>query len=238
MTTKIDSMAGVENQGTITKSRKIGNNTFEYSRNDGTRAIRLHNTDILTFSPDGTCTFNTGGWKTVTTKARMNDIGPVRIWTEKRVWYASNGNGETVVYQDGMTYHPERGIENAGQLPDKQLIKQIRNYARDFANALPLDLPDGGDCWGCYFTSESGDTSPMGHGHLLEHLKDNYFVPSLMWKVLESRGCDPSGSGCAWFWSAFVDSNGNTHPASDWQIKQYSKWIFEYIYARLIDGRE
>src|SRR5439155_16066680 len=39
---------------------------------DGTVAVRYHRTDVATLHPDGTVTLRTGGWRTVTTRRRIN----------------------------------------------------------------------------------------------------------------------------------------------------------------------
>ena len=70
MTTKREMMEGVEAK----EAKIIANNTVEYIKPDGTKVIRLHHTDILEFPPRGGVIFNSGGWKTVTTKSRMNEF--------------------------------------------------------------------------------------------------------------------------------------------------------------------
>ena len=70
---KADILSGVEYK--ITKSKFLANNTVEYFTECGKRVIRLHDTDIMTFlEPDrvrNTIHLNTDGWKTPTTKERM-----------------------------------------------------------------------------------------------------------------------------------------------------------------------
>jgi hypothetical protein len=68
--------------GRCHKRRKIANNTWLERRStnfdsdiedpDDEIAVRLHNTDVVTFRRDGAITLNTGGWFTVTTKERIN----------------------------------------------------------------------------------------------------------------------------------------------------------------------
>ena len=53
-------------------SKKIDNHTYLVRGDDGAISVRLHQTDIVTYSPDGTATFSTGGWPTKTTRARMD----------------------------------------------------------------------------------------------------------------------------------------------------------------------
>lgn len=55
-------------------SRKIGNNTELVNDNAGTIGIRYHATVIVAYKEDGTVTFNTGGWDTMTTFGRMTQV--------------------------------------------------------------------------------------------------------------------------------------------------------------------
>lgn len=69
--------------------RRLGCNTYLYPRGDSF-AVRYHYTDVVTIHPDGTFTLSTGGWETSTTKQRINDYGPARVY--------SGGHGEWAVW--------------------------------------------------------------------------------------------------------------------------------------------
>ena len=53
---------------------KIGHNTELVNDNAGTIGIRYHATVIVAYKENGTVTFNTGGWDTVTTFGRMDQV--------------------------------------------------------------------------------------------------------------------------------------------------------------------
>lgn len=78
-------------------TKKIGHNTF-LRRDDGIISIQYHATKIVTINKDGSYTLNTGGYRTVTTKARLNEYTPAQIYQKDFVWY---NNGD--LYYDGMT---------------------------------------------------------------------------------------------------------------------------------------
>jgi hypothetical protein len=92
--------------------RTIANNTKLVRRGPHAIAVRLHRTDVVTFHRDGTASFDTGGWNTSTTRARMNEYAPagIKFFTRKgtllyvigRQW---DGEQEFV---DGMQYDPRR----------------------------------------------------------------------------------------------------------------------------------
>ena len=100
-------------QGRNKNSRKIGNNTYLERRPDGSIVIRLHNTDILTFNPNGDTTLEAGGWHTVTTKARINEFMSTGwgLYQKNFDWYLQNYiTGQEIDYRDGITITSEGRI--------------------------------------------------------------------------------------------------------------------------------
>jgi hypothetical protein len=82
-------------------NRKIGNNTYAEILHDDTVAIKLHNTYVVKINPNGTYTLNSGGWQTVTTKDRINQYSPVRVYQRKFEWFVTI-NGKEYPFIDGM----------------------------------------------------------------------------------------------------------------------------------------
>ncbi len=124
-----DIMQGVE----YDRKRKVANNTIEYWIGDE-RRIRLHNTDIVVFKENGDIVLNSGGWRTVTTKDRMNMYIPGRGISQKRgIWYIDGK-----IYADGMTITKNGKYIGIG--PDASEIykvqKQIKKYVAGFTSAL------------------------------------------------------------------------------------------------------
>ena len=79
-------------------SRKVGNNTYAEILPDGSVGIMLHSTYVVKIHPDNSATLNSGGWHTSTTKDRINQYSPVRVYQRKGEWYLDNGTP----YEDGM----------------------------------------------------------------------------------------------------------------------------------------
>ena len=76
---------------------KLENNTYLY-RSGTDFTVVLHNTAVVTVRHNGTFVLNTGGWKTRTTKDRINQFSPARIYQKRGAWYLQDGKE----YQDGM----------------------------------------------------------------------------------------------------------------------------------------
>jgi hypothetical protein len=76
-------------------AKKIDNNTYSIDYGKST-AIRLHDTDILTFESDHV-TINSGGYHTHTTKARINKYLPkgVALIQRKFEWYIQDDRDKT-----------------------------------------------------------------------------------------------------------------------------------------------
>lgn len=78
---------GKRNRG----QRKIGNNTYAYIQADGSVAIELHGTNVVVIYPDDSVMLNSGGWRTSTTKDRINKYSPVRVYQKNYEWFLQDG---------------------------------------------------------------------------------------------------------------------------------------------------
>ncbi|MCK5604432.1 hypothetical protein KAR91_21255 [Candidatus Pacearchaeota archaeon] len=187
-------------QGRCRESRKLANNTYLERRvdqnnptiNGDSFAVRLHATDIVTYKPDGTIVLNSGGWRTVTTKERINTFSPVNLWQEKGVWYLGKWSAkklDRIIYADKMTVD-EAGFPanpiielKTDRTERKKLLKQIKDYAKLCADSCPIPQPSNGDCWGCLFVDKETKQPAMGKDHYLQHFKEGYVVPSLVYRA-------------------------------------------------------
>jgi len=196
MTTKREMMEGVEAK----EAKIIANNTVEYTRPDGTKVIRLHHTNILEFPPRGGVVFNSGGWKTTTTKQRMNEFqSQATVIQDKGLWYLTTEGSNA--YQNKDSWAPffdgvkiKNGkVVNPRKLAHKKeefLLKQIQKYCKRLKDLPKLPEPNGGDCWYCSFQGEDHKTMGdiAGSDHLRSHLKEIYIHGSLIWNALRSFG--------------------------------------------------
>lgn len=166
------------------KTRKLGNNTYAEWRGQDI-AIRLHATDILTYKSNNTCVVSSGGWKTHTTKHRLNEYcSPLRIYQSKGMWEWSTGapfSDGDVIDGDGLV-HPVKSKSDAEK--ELKLRKSVTKYAKLYEKNLPLELPSGGDCWYCFFVADDGKEWG-GTDHLVSHIEENYVVPSLAFKAMK-----------------------------------------------------
>ena len=171
------------------------NNTSLHLRGDNV-AVKLHKTDVVTYLPDGSIVLDSGGWRTVTTKDRMNRYLPRGIFVrqENNVWYVHNRNNDQkpVVFEDGMVIAPDGSLPDVDSDKDEQIrdkASQIKTYAKKFVDEFVkgnIPEPSSGDCWYCSMkVKDTGET--LGDAlvanppaHLESHLEEEYFVPSLL----------------------------------------------------------
>lgn len=183
--------------------RKLANNTYLERRGDNI-ALRLHSTDIITFQPDGIVLVTTGGWKTVTTKARLNEYLPHGFGISQKggVWYwwqNANANQNLkpgTVFSDGdkITRKGEIRAQAKPSASEKQLRERARvnAYAKLYTVNGPLDLPGAGDCFYCQLETQSGQSlgdAMKSHEHIRLHIKEKYVVPSLAFHALKEANC-------------------------------------------------
>lgn len=251
----------------------VANNTT--LRRDGDDLIiRLHNTDILIFTPDGRVEFQTDGWKTVTTKARMNEFSPVSIGSERGVWTARVGNfryhyedaqgnvvadytdgakfvrdpfaGAEAVFADGIIWNPNTSQfeGNIGEDPKavSKLVMRIKKFVDEYMTAFmenKVPAPGPGDCWVCSVFDKLPVSNP---DHLLSHMKENYFVPSLLMNAIARFPVAPVAKWAIADHWATQNTDGSKHVFEkiggagsyrDIGYKQLHKSLYRYMKERL-----
>lgn len=76
------------------------------SEQSGFTVVRLHSTDVVKFN-NSFIVLNSGGWRTATTKARMNQASQefglgFYVYQKDYRWYVKQGNDTAVEFSDGM----------------------------------------------------------------------------------------------------------------------------------------
>ena len=172
-------------------SRPLQHMTILHSLDNGDIAVRYHETDVVTYHTDESVTLDSGGWRTPTTKTRINDYNPwsfIRVYQDKGLWHVANQeNQQGFPFADGMRVSRDGKVAySEGAPPDtegeKQLQKQILKYAREFGEAVMdglVPIPSGGDCWICMI--EGGSNTD----HLMSHMEESYFVPRLLYNAFQ-----------------------------------------------------
>lgn len=228
MKTKLDHLLN----GRATK-RLAGRATVARRESDGSVAVRYHATDILTAKPDGSIILNTGGFKSATTKAKINaylPAGTPRVWQADGLWTVG-GKG----FRDGMIVGPRGGVTGAASAADdsavRKLVREINRHAKRCGDALPLAMPSGGDDWFSFFATNDGKSLGEATGnteHLRSNMAEGYVVPSLVWRALVSAGYDPKRQGAVF--ALVFRADGGT--ADRWARGLVVRAVRRYLKAR------
>lgn len=192
-------------QGRCYKRRNVHGNTCLERRDDGSIALRLHDTDVVTFVQNGNIILDSGGWRTVTTKDRINRCLPEGwgIYQDKGLWYLSRGfrgdsNEQVWIFQDRMAIHPDGNVSGAASkstpTEKRKLDKDVLKYVAEYMDALfagKVPAPSTGDCWYC--SMRTNDGRPLGEAmrdneHVLSHIQEGYHVPSLILAAAKTFG--------------------------------------------------
>ena len=197
--------------------RKVANNTWLNRRGDDAIAVTLHATDVVTYHRDGDISLCTGGYQSMTTKARLVMFSPYQVYSVKGRWMVG-GDGWSVSFVEGITITPgvtpnpvDTSAEDAANVAMQKAIKAyVALYTDDEQARLILGAQNGahrGDCLYCqieagqvqnadhkyYGGAASTPISNMaGNDHLLSHMDEGYTMASLMMLVVTAKNRGPA----------------------------------------------
>jgi hypothetical protein len=101
----------ISNCGPITHATVVPSirNTLEFVDADDVFCVQFHNTVVFRASPLRLAYLNSNGWRTVTTKQRMNSYlrqfgYPLSIYQKNHVWYVSTPTGD-IEFEDDICFN-------------------------------------------------------------------------------------------------------------------------------------
>lgn len=231
--------------GRSKNDRPLQNNTRLIRRSEDEIAVRLHETDVITYHRNGNRTLNSGGWLTVTTKERINGylgLNGLKVASDRGQWFLYQFPGWEKVseFYDGMVVTGEGKVLKP-KMPDpketakiKALGKRINEYVEGFVKALEkgMPAPGSGDCWFCLFREQNGKTwgdATGNHDHLLQHIEEGYYVPSLALNAVKEKGYNNPSFILGWL------SPDEMRTSFDFAVRNS---IRKYLRKRLIPNRQ
>ncbi len=194
---KTDLMKSADGDMRVETCRKDDSNTLTYKLIDGSTAVQLHDTVVVRTYKDGAVRLDSGGWRTHTTKERMNKHARgVNVRQDKGLWYVHRNGDGRVPFYDGILIRPGKPLPTKGsneEADKKETIKNVCKFCRAveahlIAKGFPM--PSAGDCMICSMLerdikpgSKTGDTM-----HLVSHMKETYIHGSLLVNALKWAG--------------------------------------------------
>jgi len=210
-------------------------------RTDNGVGVRYHNTIVVEYLPNG-IRLNSGGYRTMTTKSRINDaldcipdVG--RVFQNRGIWYLMS-----TVFFDGMIVGYDGRIKGQNKRQSDKRIKEvnkqtksIKAYTKTIADMIQngtLPAPSLGDCLYCQFR-EVKTGSPLGeviqHDHIALHLEESYIVGSLIKRAIEVYGSMFVKGSISHVWSG--------QPITDWErdilVRDVPRMVARYIKSQL-----
>lgn len=196
------------------QARLVARNTLDYMLPDGTRKIMLHHTNILTFHPQGGFTIDTGGWGTVTTRARLNEFLPDhwRVSTQKGVMCLNDTPFRQTVTSTGATH--EAVVSDIAPNDGIMITKQIDAYMKEWRKrGLPTAEESGGDPW-----ILSNDPK-VSEGVMLDWVESKYVFRRMYGLALKYAGVPDQGNA---YYHRIVDSRDGKLDRIDYsRIRRY-----------------
>ena len=156
------------------ESKKLANNTY-LSKDGDDFVVTLHSTKIIRISPKNEIVLNSGGYRTKTTKQRLNEFSKASVNQKSGIWYIND-----IAFYDGVKIDANGSLINpknlTKELEDKKtkLDKMVKKY---IAGYIQWALENGVerpsvDCWYCW--------SSVSIDHVLWQLEENYYFGSFI----------------------------------------------------------
>lgn len=196
-------------------------NTLDYMLADGTRRIRYHFTDIVTFHPNGAITVYTGGWNTLTTRARLNAFLPTayRVHTDRGVIHLRHPKGVTP-FQTRIEIGPRGKIAAdstaADHDADRKRIDRFMRHVRK--TGLPGVEDSKGDPW--VFAADQITPDVMW-----DWVDNLYFTRRMFTLALDWAGLSPMGIGLSLH---MADRDGRIDRTDLRRIRRYIRHCVGY----------
>ncbi len=178
----------------MSKTRlKLADNAYQNSCENGDCIVTFHNTEIIIFKANGNIILNSGGYRTPTTKERINRFLPgYHIEQRNNIWYISDDQDNETIFLDGMIITNNKLPENKKIEKDtKKLVEKINKFVSLIDTMKEIPYPDkSGDCWDCNLRTKSGKIigELSKSDHLLLHIKEKYLHGSLIWNAMVWAG--------------------------------------------------
>jgi hypothetical protein len=99
--------------------RRLAKNTWLLRVDESSFAIKLHDTNVVVIHYDGTFELFSGGFRTRTTKYRINRFSPACLFQRRNVWYIGDITGD-LHFREGIVVDSNGHVTTRKQKPDSR----------------------------------------------------------------------------------------------------------------------
>ena len=228
--------------------KKIAHNTW-LRKEEENFVVKFHDTDIIKFFPSGNYQINIEGWHTATTRDRLTNVLNRRAYIKQGILYYNDVplSGPVNFHADGTPIDGQAATSGVNKV--LTLKKKIKDYAKGFIQKLEegkIPAPGPGDCWYCSMKVKEpkadegktlGDVGDKDGDHLLSHIKEKYYVPSLLWNSVTAEDAPTSQICKAIIYEIFQGRDAKAACFGfDIAMTQARKALIKYLERRLING--
>jgi hypothetical protein len=127
----------------------------------------------------------------------------------KKAEYIDNVNNTEYTFKDNMRITKRLKVYGAGKTKNlKKLDKKINIYINGYMEKLTsrkLEKPSGSDCWFCALGNDKGSLGEVTHdkNHIISHMKEKYYVPSLLTRAVDKIPVSKIAMHCIGYWFKF-----------------------------------
>lgn len=184
------------------KYKIVAKNTVILTMKDGSEHVKYCDTHIVIKRPaHNTIVLSSGGFFTKTTKERIEEYAPIRIYQKLGVWYVGVKDNrypahpeEMPIFYDGMVIDYDGQIMSTIRYDDTKKKNKLRRKISKFVSLITKDnipLPAPGDCFYCSLRTDDGTS--LGDAfkdtdHLHSHLEEGYLTGSLLLSAMKEAG--------------------------------------------------
>lgn len=168
--------------------------TVRFERPSGESGVLYHQTVVVLKKSNGQMVLDSGGWKTPTTKNRINDELPPGycVGQEKGVWYLHSPEGNKVAFYDGIVVDPNKPLVSTKKAEveervQKKLGKQVLNLVSKLDDLDQIPQPCSSDCLFCQSRDDSR-THILGHVKSGDVVNGSMVVNALQWAGIPDEG--------------------------------------------------
>jgi hypothetical protein len=179
------------------KSKFVARNTIEWYHVDGTRNIRLHETDVISYLPNGRIRLTSGGWKTPVTRGRLNDHLPIdwSVTTQNGTWRVNTPAGQ-FLFIDGAEFFAKSGNPCKPKMHGSHArsLASDEKLIREYMAALKAVDPDELTGMGDPFVAPAASSLKYNESHVRTWLIEKYIFMGFLRAASAYSGHSPDSA--------------------------------------------